>query len=213
LLTVLTMIAAGVAVAASLPVDVQLPIHWGLDGRPDRFSDKWTALLLPSVVFGGVSCFFWFQPALEPRKQGLERSQGMYLWAWIATLLVGAAIQLATVSTALDWGLPVPRLIGGAVGAMLVMIGNQLGKTRSMYTIGLRTPWTLASEDVWIRTHRLGGKLMVTAGIVILAAAAVPLPPTVLGFISIGAAAVAALVPAVYSYLLWRREVAAQPRE
>ncbi|HMC92889.1 MAG TPA: SdpI family protein, partial [Allosphingosinicella sp.] len=40
------------------------------------------------------------------------------------------------------------------IGAMFVLIGNQLGKSRSMYLVGIRTPWTLASEEVWIRTHR-----------------------------------------------------------
>ena len=60
---------------------------------------------------------------------------------------------------------------------MLVPIGNQLGKSRSMYLIGLRTPWTLASEEVWIKTHRLAGKLMIAGGLIAIAAAALALPP------------------------------------
>ena len=206
LLTTLAIIAAGVAVGASLPADVQLPVHWGLDGRPDRFSDKWTALLLPAIMTGGVSLLFWFLPALEPRKEGLERSQGLYLAGWTGLLLVGSAVQLAVVSVALGWDIQVNRLICLAVGAMLVLIGNQLGKSRSMYMMGVRTPWTLASEEVWIRTHRLAGKLMVAAGLLAMLLAMLPVPPALMMQGMLVAAVGAAGIPVVYSWLLWRRE-------
>lgn len=205
-ITTLAIIAAGVAVGVSLPVDAQLPVHWGLDGRSDRFSDKWTALLLPAVMTGGVSLLFWFLPSLEPRKEGLERSQGLYLAGWIGLLLVGSAVQLAVASVALDWDVPANRLICLAVGAMLVLIGNQLGKSRSMYMMGVRTPWTLASEDVWIRTHRLAGKLMVAAGLLAILLALLPVPPALMMQGMLVAAVGAAVIPVGYSWLLWRRE-------
>jgi uncharacterized membrane protein len=205
-LVVATLGAVSTGVALSLPDDVQLPIHWGLNGEADGFAGKWKALMVPPLMAGLLSMLFFFLPSLEPRKQGLERSQGLYLWGWIALLLVGAAMELAVVSTALGWGLPVNRVITGAVGATLVLMGNQLGKSRSMYLIGLRTPWTLASEDVWIRTHRLGGKLMVLAGLAIIGASLLPLPPALLMQVMLALVVATALVPVVYSYLLWRRE-------
>jgi uncharacterized membrane protein len=97
----------------------------------------------------------------------------------------------------------------GAIGVMILVIGNQLGKSRSMYLVGIRTPWTLASEEVWVRTHRLGGKLMVVAGLAMIGAALLPLPAGLLWTIPAVAIAIAAAVPIVYSYLLWRREQAA----
>ena len=205
-LVVATLASVSAWVALSLPGDVQLPIHWGLDGEADGFSNKWTALIMPPLITACASLFFFFLPALEPRKEGLERSQGLYLWGWIASLQLGAAIELAVVSDALGLGLPVNRVIIGSIGGSLVLLGNQFGKSRSMYLMGLRTPWTLASEDVWIRTHRLAGKLMVLAGLVVIAAALLPLPPSVLMRLMLGAVVAMALVPIVYSYLLWRRE-------
>ena len=91
---------------------------------------------------------------------------------------------------------------------MILVIGNQLGKSRSMYLVGIRTPWTLASEEVWVRTHRLGGKLMVLAGLAMIGAALLPLPSGLLWTVLIAAVILAAVVPIVYSYLLWRREQA-----
>jgi uncharacterized membrane protein len=209
LFTTLAIIAAGLAVGGSLPADAQLPIHWDLDGRPDQFSDKWTALMLPAIMTGGVSLLFWFLPSLEPRKKGLERSQGLYLAGWIGLLLVGGAVQLSVVSVALGWDVPVNRLICLALGVMLVLIGNQLGKSRSMYMMGVRTPWTLASEDVWIRTHRLAGKLMVAAGLLAILLALLPLAPALMIQGVLVATVGAAVIPVGYSWLLWRRETQA----
>ena len=204
LMVVAALVVVGLAAASMLPEAARLPIHWGADGKPDGFASKWSALLLPAAMTAGVSLLFWFLPALEPRRQGLARSQGLYLWAWVAVLGLGPVIELATLSEAFGWGLSVPHVTAGAVGAMFALIGNQLGKSRSMYMVGIRTPWTLANEEVWIRTHRLGGKLMVAAGLVILAAAILQVPAEWLAPITIAAVAIAVGVPVVYSYLLWR---------
>ena len=212
-LVIATMLGVGLAVGASLPIDAQLPIHWGLDGTPDGFSDKWSALLMPVGITFCLSLFFFFLPAIEPRREGLERSRGLYLWAWTTILLLGAAIQLAVVAAALDWPVDSARLIVAAGGAMLILIGNQLGKSRSMYLAGVRTPWTLASEDVWIRTHRLAGKLMVATGLVVAGATLLDLLPEWRIALLIALVPLSALVPVAYSFLLWRRERAAQPSE
>ena len=206
MLVVVTMGIASMVAGVMLPADVQLPYHWGLDGEPDGLTGKWTALLLAPATIGAVSLLFYFMPTIEPRREGLARSQGLYLWGWVGLLLVGAMMEVVLLSAGFGWGLPVNRLLVGAVAVMLVMIGNQLGKSRSMFLIGLRTPWTLSSEEVWIKTHRLCGKLMVSGGLVMLAAALLPLPVAVLVGITIGVIAVSAGVPIVYSYIAWRRE-------
>ncbi|HEY0043747.1 MAG TPA: SdpI family protein [Allosphingosinicella sp.] len=206
ILMTVAMTGIGIAAALSLPADVQIPIHWGLDGQANGFAGKWIGLLMPAALVAFTSVLFRSLPALEPRKEGLERSEGLYLWAWIGLLVLSGALELVALSAAFGWAVPVSRIIFGAVGAMLVMIGNQLGKSRSMYLIGLRTPWTLASEEVWIRTHRLGGKIMVAGGLVIVLAAVLPLRGEFLGLLVLGVIAAVAGVPTVYSYWLWRRE-------
>ncbi|HEX8469397.1 MAG TPA: SdpI family protein [Allosphingosinicella sp.] len=213
MLVAATMVGVALLVGSSVPADLALPIHWGIDGEPDRFSDKWTALLIPPGLAAGISLLFYFLPSIEPRQEGLRRSQGLYLWGWAALLLMSAAIELALVALALGWSVHAAHIIAGGFGATLILIGNQLGKSRSMYLIGIRTPWTLASEEVWIRTHRLAGKLMVGGGFVTIGAALQPLPSGALATVMLGVIAVAAGVPIVYSFLLWRRERSAQPSE
>jgi uncharacterized membrane protein len=210
---VLAMVAVALYVGRGLPGDMRLPIHWNLAGTADGYASKWNALLTPAVITALTSILLYFLPALEPREGNLARSQGLYLWSWAGTLLVMLALDLVVVSTALHWGLRVEHVITGAVGMMLVLIGNQLGKSRSMFLVGIRTPWALSSEEVWIKTHRLGGKLMVGGGAALILAALLPIPSGLLAMVFMLVIAVTALVPIVYSYLLWRREKrSAQPR-
>jgi uncharacterized membrane protein len=206
--TVLALTLAALAVGSRLPAHLLLPTHWGLGGQPDRFADKWLALFLPVAMAGGVSFLLGFLPALEPRLANLERSAGLYHWTWAALLLVSAVIELIVISVALRWGFDVDQIIIGAIGLTLILVGNQLGKSRSMYLVGIRTPWTLASEDVWIKTHRLGGKLMVGGGLLMILAALVPIPSGLLSGIFGATLALIVGAPAIYSYLLWRHEQA-----
>jgi uncharacterized membrane protein len=207
LVVIALMIAAALAIGWSTPAGTMLPTHWGLDGRPDAFSDKWTAVLMPVAIVAGVSLLLYFLPAMEPRRRGLERSQGLYLAAWTGLLLIGCVIQLSVASAAFKWPVHATSFILAGVGAMFVLIGNQLGKSRSMYMIGIRTPWTLASEEVWIKTHRLAGKLMVAGGLVLLIAAFLPLPSGLVATLTLGVLAIAVGIPLLYSFILWRREV------
>jgi uncharacterized membrane protein len=209
---VVVLLAVALAVGSSLPAELRLPTHWGLDGQPNGFSGKWPALLMPPILTGLISLLLWFLPALEPRGRNFNRSSGLYLWTWVAFLMMIGAVELAIVSVPLHWHLRVEHLMGGALGLMFVLIGNQLGKSRSMYLVGIRTPWTLASEEVWIKTHRLGGKLMVGAGLLMLVASFLPLPSGLLAGIFGGLLAVAVGVPIVYSYVIWRRD-RSQPSE
>lgn len=210
---VLAMASISMVVGRGLADGILLPVHWGLSGEPDGYASKWVGLFMPAGMTALIAALFYFLPALEPRRRNLDRSEGLYLWGWASLLLLGVALQLVMLSEALGWGLPVNRIVVGAIGIMFVMIGNQLGKSRSMYMVGIRTPWTLASEEVWIKTHRLGGKLMALAGLAVLGAALIGFPPDRLMLVMGVGLGAAAIVPVVYSYLLWRREKAAQPSE
>jgi uncharacterized membrane protein len=200
------MIAVAAWVASAIPGDARLPVHWGLDGRPDAFAGKWNALLMPAAITATVSLMFYLLPRLEPRRESLERSQGLYLSGWGALLMFGLLIQLSVVAAALGWPVRSTSMMLAGLGIVFVVIGNQLGKSRSMYFIGFRTPWTLASEEVWVKTHRLAGKLMAAAGLLFLGAAFLTLSPGTVAALLFGAIAAAAGIPFVYSYLLWRRE-------
>jgi uncharacterized membrane protein len=93
------------------------------------------------------------------------------------------------------------EVIIAGVGLLFVVIGNYLGKVRKNFFIGIRTPWTLASDEVWNRTHRMGGKLFMLSGVIIWLGALLRLPLTW----TVGVAVGLVLIPVVYSYFLYRQ--------
>ncbi|MBX3562442.1 MAG: SdpI family protein [Sphingomonas sp.] len=204
-IVVLTMLAAGLWVGLRLPDDALLPVHWNIAGEADRFAGKWEALLMLPGMTAGVSLLLYFLPALEPKKRGLERSQGLYLASWLGTLFVLGLAYVAILGVALDRPVAVPQLLTGGIGILFLLIGNQLGKSRRMFMVGIRTPWTLANEEVWIRTHRLGGWLMVASGLLLLVLAVTGAPPSITVPVFMAVIALTILVPVTYSFLLWRR--------
>ena len=158
-------VVAGLALASwwvghRLPADAQLPLHWNARGEVDHYGSKWTALMLPPLVAAGMTILFWGISRAEPQQDHLASSQGLFRVAWIGMLGIAAAIEIMLFSAILHWGLSPIGLIIGAIGLVFAALGDQLGKTRPMYMVGIRTPWTLADPEVWMATHRLGGKLM-----------------------------------------------------
>ena len=124
-------------------------------------------------------------------------------------VLVTHAIMLAI---ALGHHVPVGWIVPALVGALFVVIGSVMPRTRSNWWVGIRTPWTLSSDRVWARTHRLAGFSMTAAGIVMLVAS-LAFPTALRAPVAIGAAVAALIAPAVYSYLTWRREEKGTHRE
>ena len=89
------------------------------------------------------------------------------------------------------------------MGILFIVIGNYLGKIRSNYMMGIRTPWTLSSDLAWDKTHRLGGKLFMLAGLLLLLSALF-LPVTWWVYVMLGTLFPMLIVLFVYSYLVWR---------
>ena len=202
---VAAMVASAWWVADRLPPDAMLPIHWNARGEPNNFAGKWSALMLPAMLTTGTSLLLAALGRIQPMRDNFEKSQGLYFIVWIGTLGMFALIHLMVLDAALHWHLPASRLFVGALGLFFGAIGNQLGKSRPMFFIGIRTPWTLTNEDVWIATHRLGGKLMVLAGTAwLIAAIADWTGPRAMPILTATLLA-ACLVPAAYSYFHWRR--------
>lgn len=203
-LVIAVMLAASAWASPQVPADAVIPVHWGLDGQPDGYAAKPVGLLgLPAIatLLAGVLAIV---PRIEPRRENLERSATAYRRSASAILVIFGVVHGAVVATAVGYAVNVPALVTVAVGGLFIVIGNYLGKVRSNFLFGIRTPWTLTSERSWAQTHRLAGRLMVALGAglvlaVVLGLRGLDLFPVV----GIGAAGLVAIV-FVYSWLVWR---------
>jgi uncharacterized membrane protein len=191
--------------AHTLPPGAQLPMHWNAAGEVDRYGDKSTALMMAPLMAAVVSLVFVGIAGAEPRQDNLARSRSLFRVLWIGVLGLSGIIELSVLAKAFHWPIDALPLMIGAMGLFFVAMGNLLSKSRPMYFVGIRTPWTLADPEIWVATHRIGGKTTMIAGLIWLACAlggrvnAFTMPSLVLVMI------VATLIPVVYSYISWRR--------
>jgi uncharacterized membrane protein len=205
----LVLVALGTAAAgwvyATLPPDVQVPTHWNVRGQIDGYAGRWSLFLMPGVVLG-ITLLLAGLPYIEPRRGNLLRSSRAYCAVWISVIMLMSAIQGAIILTALGHHVPMNLLAFGGAGALDLVIGNYLGKVRSNFIFGVRTPWTLASELSWNKTHRLAGRMLVASGAAILFAAVLNLPGPILVTILLVSVAAIVIIPTTYSYFVWRSD-------
>ncbi len=206
------LIASGIATALMLaisgwawgqvPADAQIAVHWGANGEADGFASKEVGLLLMPVLALGVGALLAFLPGVDPRRTNILRSQPAYRAIAYAVLALLLVLHAASVLAATGRGVDMARMVAIGVGVLFVVIGNYLGKTRSSWFFGIRTPWTLSSERSWTLTHRLGGYLFAALGLVMVFVGA--MNPALLAAALIPGLVVVVGVPVAYSYIIWR---------
>ena len=199
------VLAGFVLAAAMYPVlPDPMPSHFGMDGRPDDYLPKFWGVFLFPLVMLATTLLLAVLPKISPRGFEMERFAGT--WKILRLTMLGFLLLIEVlVLDAARSGRPLSnRVVIGAVGLLFVIIGNFLGKVTRNFFAGIRTPWTLANEEVWLRTHRLAGKLFVAAGLLIAASGFLTFTPMLLVGMA-GAIGGAALIPVVYSYFVYRK--------
>ena len=187
-----------------------VPTHWGADGAVDGWGNKTGTLLMAAVPLV-VALVMLAVPRLDPKGRNFERFRGVYLGMSAALTLFMVAVAWMTPLTAFGLvptgGSLVSTLILFALGTLMIALGNYLPRVKPNYTFGIRTPWTLESEDNWRRTHRFAGPVFVAAGAVMLVAALLSAAaPEASFWVGMAAVLLATLVVGAYSFLAWRRE-------
>jgi uncharacterized membrane protein len=165
----------GVAAWAWNRLPAQLVVRWGLHGDPDGYLDRAPALLIVPAIAAVLTALFALAPALMPAQARLERSAAAWTAIWMVVLANMLFSQGLLVAANLGLPFDVTRVCDLSAAVVILVTGNWLGKVRYNYVFGLRTPWTLANERVWDKTHRFAGRLMVL-GAVVLAITGFALP-------------------------------------
>lgn len=210
----IALIGVAFALAAVLygRLPERIPTHWNLRGEVDGTTPKpWGPFVVPLIMVV-MRVVFAVMPYLSPRGFRVERFRRV--WSIVVTALLAVFLAIHGIALLAAMGVPLAmhRWMPILCGALFVVMGNYMGKLTRNFWMGIRTPWTLANEEVWTRTHRLGGKLMVAAGIgCLLVGALAPSPSTAL-VVMIAAIAAAAVAPMVYSYVIYRR-IEGDPRQ
>lgn len=177
-----------------------MPIHWNAEGAVDSWSSKPFAVFGLPLILVALQWVGVLATLSDPKKQN-HSSKILQLVFWLIpaiSIVLSAFMYFAALGKEMRMEILLPMLMG----LLFVIIGNYLPKCQQNYTIGIKIPWTLNSEENWNRTHRLAGWLWVFGGLLIMAT----------GFFAsywlfFAAVAIMVLVPLLYSYILHRKGV------
>jgi uncharacterized membrane protein len=179
-----------------------LPVHWGIDGTPDRWGGRVEGLLLMPALAAGILALTALLPRVDPGRANYAQFAGTFTFVRFVTVAFLGVMYAVSVASALGADVELGRVVPALTGGLLLALGAVLGKVRPNWFVGIRTPWTLSSKRAWTRTHRLGGWTTMASGAAVLIAALVS---PAAAYVTLLVASVANVTAcALYSWLVWR---------
>jgi uncharacterized membrane protein len=189
----------------------QIPIHWNARGEIDNYSGKAFGTLFMPALNLFLAALLAGLPRIDPKFKNSDAEARISVgrtFKIIRLVITGfnACVALAILAFSLHYHFDMNRFIFIAMSLLFIVLGNVMNKLRPNYFAGIRTPWTLESRTVWLKTHRLGGIIMVLGGIGMLLITFL-LPKEQLVWLGILPFSIAIfVVPVVYSYFCYRAE-------
>lgn len=178
----------------------RVPTHWNWQGKVDGWSSKpFGAFFLPGMT-GALLLTLLVLPWLSPRGFQVENFRPTYNVIVVMVVALMAYIHLVALQAALHPKMDVSRALIGGIFLLFGGIGYFLSRVKRNFWVGVRTPWTLASDVVWERTHRLAARLYTIVGLGGALAVLLGAPPSVclVVFLAVG------FLPVVYSLVLYK---------
>lgn len=198
---ILISVAASFYFYAHFPERV--PSHWNFRGEIDGWSSKTMGAFFLPVLLIGMYLMFIALPLFDPKQERYEQFAKVYHIFKISILLILAATYFIASLNGLGYDISVGFWIPILIGAMFAVLGNYMGKIKMNWFVGIRTPWTLSSEEVWNKTHRFGGKVFIIGGILLASTAFLPeyliLPVFIVDILMLSLGTLA------YSYIIYRQ--------
>ena len=197
-LVTLLPILVGVVLWNQLPE--QMPTHWNAAGEVDGWSSKPFAVFGLPLILLAAQWLCTLGTGADPKKNNHPKKI-LHLVLWIIPVL-SVVLHTVTYAAALGKEVRMEMVIPVLIGILFAIIGNYLPKCKQNYTIGIKIPWTLNSEENWNRTHRFAGRIWLVCGLAIM------LTGFFGGFwIFLPIVLLMVAAPFTYSYVLYRKGV------
>ena len=186
------------AIYPSLPAEI--PIHWNEMGEADGWASKAVGAWMTPGLVAATYALTLLSIRVDPRRKNHGRSPATLRLFRVATPVFLIALHLTMQAVWLGAEVDLVGLVFAGTGALFAVLGNVMGRLPPNYFLGIRVPWTLASDVVWKRTHRLAGQLWFVGGIALLFTPWLPPAPRLVYFVTIVAVVSVAPVAAAYAF-------------
>jgi len=202
LVIVMLMFLAGAYLYPQLPD--QIPTHWNAQGEVDDYSSRDVGVFMMPVISLAIYLIFLAIPHMAVFKKNVKEFYDSYAGGFFTILMLFMfGVQLFSLFAGLGSQFEIMYFMVPAISMLFGYIGYILPKVKRNFFIGIRTPWTLASDRVWKKTHEMGGKLFMGSAVIMLLS--LLFPPEAF-WVSIVAIIAASFYMLLYSYLEFRKE-------
>lgn len=182
-------------------------VHWGADGQADSWAGKAYAVFGLPCLLAAIHLFAVLFTLNDPRRKNINKKPLMLVF-WLIpmlSLVTNGIVYLTAMGADID----VFVICFVLIGIVFIVFGNYMPKLQQNYTVGIKMPWTLNSTENWNRTHRLGGRLFIVGGILMILGG---FSGGVLGeegslILVFGIILLCAVIPCIYSFWLFRRGI------
>ncbi|MEM7083992.1 MAG: SdpI family protein [Pseudomonadota bacterium] len=178
-----------------------IPTHWNSQGVADGYSSKPVGTFM--MPFIGLMTILVMKIVMVISPKGFRLDDSRRIVDLIQLILVAlfCAIGVATLLAALGFQFDMAKVVLIGTGLMLAATGNIMSKVRKNFFVGIRTPWTLADDEVWAQTHRFAGRTFFVGGVFVCLVSLVYARIEVI----LAGVGIAVLAPVIYSYVIYRR--------
>ncbi|ACL69037.1 SdpI family protein [Halothermothrix orenii] len=159
------LVGVGFALASYPKIPDKVPIQWGLDGNVNSYANKFPGAFWGVFAALGIYIFFYLQLIIDPLKKNYERFKDKYWIIRDITVAIFVSLNFMSIFWSLGY-MKNNNIIILLISILIIAIGNYMPTFKKNWFLGIKTPWTLSSEEVWNKTHRLGGKLFVLSGLI-----------------------------------------------
>lgn len=176
-----------------------VPNHWNIDGEVDGYTTKFNGFILLPIILVLSGIFLNFMLDNDPKNKN-QKNMAITIGK---IAMPGILLLIMVLQTVFGLGMEfdVNLVVNFLLGILFIAIGNYLPKAKRNYTVGIKLPWTLNSDENWNKTHRLGGILFILAGILFIAN--IFISSEIVVYIMI----LTFILPAIYSFYLYTKGI------
>jgi len=162
---IILLLGLGIVLWAYPKLPQQIPSHWNMKGEVDGYAAKafgaFMGLSIAALIYFG----FYLLAKIDPLKKNYQRFNKGYLLIRDTMITFFVLLNIISVLAGLGYIEDASKSIFILFSLLMIAMGNYMPTFKRNWFLGIKTPWTVSSEEVWNRTHRIGGKLFMLGGL------------------------------------------------
>lgn len=182
----------------------QLAVHFGTNGEADGYQEKPVFLLTSILFLIGIPFLIKIIRYIDPKKNNFDKFESTFNMFRLLLTAFLSVLYITMIDYNLGHAVNIQMIVLIGIGLLFMFLGKSMSRIQFNYTMGIRTPWTLASDEVWQRTHRFAGPLWFIGGVVMIILAF--FPGSLAFMIMLIIVAIIAIVPIIYSYVIYKKD-------